>query len=92
MQLWYTIYNKKKGGFMKTFAILLIRGYQRFISPSLGNNCRFYPSCSEYTKEAIERFGVIRGSRLGLNRIGRCSPENPVVGYDPVPDIYPIKK
>lgn len=77
---------------MKKLVNFFITLYQKFISPSLGSNCRFYPSCSEYTKEAINRFGVIKGSRLGLKRIGRCSPENPDVGYDPVPDTYPTKK
>jgi putative membrane protein insertion efficiency factor len=64
---------------------VLIRGYQLIISPLLGNNCRFYPSCSSYTLEAIERFGVLRGGWLGLKRIGRCHPWNPG-GIDPVPE------
>ena len=63
----------------------LIRGYQLIISPLLGNNCRFYPSCSSYTLEAIDRFGVLRGGWLGLKRIGRCHPWNPG-GIDPVPE------
>lgn len=77
---------------MKFLILKSIDFYQKFISPSLGANCRFYPSCSEYTKQSIERFGIIRGVRLGLNRINRCSPENPHFGVDPVPDTYPFKK
>lgn len=77
---------------MKFIILQLIIFYQRFISPSLGSNCRFYPSCSEYTKQAIEQFGVVRGLRLGINRIHRCSPENPHTGYDPVPLISSCTK
>ncbi len=52
----------------------LIKIYQRFISPSLGNNCRFYPSCSEYTLQAIEKYGLMAGVFRGLRRIFRCHP------------------
>ena len=69
---------------MKLIALGLIRFYQRFISPALLPSCRFTPSCSHYTYEAIERYGVIRGGWLGLKRISRCHPWNPG-GYDPVP-------
>lgn len=62
----------------------LIRFYQRFISPGMGSNCRFYPSCSQYTYEAIEKYGVVRGGWLGVRRIARCHPFNKG-GYDPVP-------
>ena len=65
-------------------AMLLIRGYQRVISPALPPSCRFYPSCSQYTLEALERHGVLRGSWLGARRIMRCHPFNPG-GFDPVP-------
>lgn len=69
---------------MKQVVIALIRGYQRFISPLLASNCRFQPTCSHYTLEAVERYGVLKGLWLGAKRIGRCHPFNPG-GYDPVP-------
>lgn len=65
-------------------AALLIRGYQRFISPVLPASCRFYPSCSQYTLEAVTRYGLIRGGWLGLRRLVRCHPFNPG-GHDPLP-------
>ncbi|ALO36489.1 membrane protein insertion efficiency factor YidD [Colwellia sp. MT41] len=61
-----------------------IKGYQRFISPLLGSNCRFQPSCSSYATEAINRFGVIKGGWLASKRILRCHPLNEG-GDDPVP-------
>jgi putative membrane protein insertion efficiency factor len=64
---------------------LLIRGYSLLISPLLGNNCRYYPTCSAYTEEAIERFGVLRGLWMGLKRISRCHPFHEG-GVDPVPE------
>jgi putative membrane protein insertion efficiency factor len=73
---------------MLTFRQILlwmIRGYQLVLSPWLGSNCRFYPSCSCYTHTAIERYGALRGSWLGLCRLLRCHPFNEG-GYDPVPD------
>lgn len=69
---------------MKWLALGLIRFYKRFISPLLPSSCRFYPTCSQYTYEAIETYGVIRGTWLGIRRISRCHPFNPG-GYDPVP-------
>jgi putative membrane protein insertion efficiency factor len=75
---------------VKKPAILLLRGYKLLISPLLGQRCRFHPSCSVYAMEAIERFGVVRGSWLGAKRIGRCHPFHPG-GLDPVPDTWPDK-
>jgi hypothetical protein len=69
---------------MRSVAVFLIRLYQWTVSPLLGPRCRFYPSCSHYALEAIERFGVIRGVALGLWRLLRCNPWN-LGGYDPVP-------
>ena len=76
---------------VKKPVILLLRGYKLVISPLLGQRCRFYPSCSEYTMQAIDRFGVIRGGWLGARRIGRCHPLHPG-GMDPVPDTWPEKR
>ena len=69
---------------MRIIALALIRFYQMFISPLIGNNCRFYPTCSSYTYQAIEKYGVIKGSWMGLQRILRCNPWNKG-GFDPVP-------
>lgn len=71
---------------MRSILIILIRGYQYLISPLLGNHCRFEPSCSEYARQAIGRFGVSRGCWLALRRILRCHPLHPG-GYDPVPSV-----
>lgn len=68
---------------MKTLALGSIRVYQVTLSRVLGSNCRFYPSCSQYAYEAIERYGLGRGSWLALCRLGRCHPFHPG-GYDPV--------
>lgn len=64
--------------------ILLLRVYRFFLSPWLGNNCRFFPSCSNYAEEAIRRHGFWRGSLLTLRRLGKCHPWHPG-GHDPVP-------
>ncbi len=73
-----------KSGIVKQVILALIRFYKRNLSPALPPSCRFTPTCSEYTYEAIERYGVLRGGWLGLRRISRCHPWNPG-GYDPVP-------
>jgi putative membrane protein insertion efficiency factor len=70
---------------VKALALLLLRGYKRFISPLLGQHCRFHPTCSVYTMQAIERFGVLRGGWMGARRIGRCHPFHPG-GIDEVPE------
>jgi hypothetical protein len=62
----------------------LIRVYQRFVSPALPAACRFHPTCSQYTLEAVSRYGVIKGGWLGLRRVVRCHPFHPG-GFDPVP-------
>lgn len=69
---------------MTKLALLLIRFYQRFISPGLPAACRFYPSCSQYGYEAIARYGIIKGGVLTVRRLLRCHPFHPG-GYDPVP-------
>jgi uncharacterized protein len=68
----------------RRLAMLLIRAYQRIVSPVLPPACRFSPSCSQYTLEAIERHGILRGGWLGARRLVRCHPFNPG-GFDPVP-------
>ena len=73
---------------MRAVLIALIRGYQWFLSPLLGNHCRFYPSCSEYAREAIERHGAVRGVWLAIRRVARCHPWHPG-GVDPVPEPSP---
>lgn len=69
---------------MKHIFILFIKGYQRFLSPLLGSRCCYYPSCSQYTREAIEEYGAIKGLWLGIKRISRCHPLAEG-GFDPVP-------
>jgi len=70
---------------IRRFFILLIKGYSYLISPFMGNNCRYTPTCSAYTQEAVEKHGVIKGLWLGVKRISRCHPWHEG-GYDPVPD------
>jgi len=69
---------------MKRALVLSIRGYQLWISPLLPAACRYYPTCSAYAIEAIEKHGALSGSWLALRRIARCHPFRPG-GYDPVP-------
>ncbi|HRP86075.1 MAG TPA: membrane protein insertion efficiency factor YidD [Gammaproteobacteria bacterium] len=74
---------------MRSIAIFLIRGYQLLLSPWLGNNCRYQPTCSQYAIEAVQAHGVVRGLWLASRRIGRCHPWGGH-GHDPVPPRRPI--
>lgn len=70
---------------LKKLFIILIRFYQKFISPLTPPTCRFYPTCSHYGIEAIQRFGALKGSWLTMKRIVKCQPFHPG-GFDPVPE------
>lgn len=70
---------------LKYLALKLLRAYQLLVSPMLGQNCRFSPSCSNYSMQAIERFGFFKGSWLTLRRLLRCHPFHPG-GHDPIPE------
>lgn len=76
---------------MKSLALMFIRFYQRYLSAAFPSSCRYDPTCSHYTYEAIEKHGVIKGGWLGLARIARCHPLGPS-GYDPVPPVKPRQK
>ena len=69
---------------MSKLLLGLIKAYRYCISPLLGPNCRFFPSCSDYAAEAIDKYGAGHGSRLALKRVASCHPWHPG-GYDPVP-------
>jgi uncharacterized protein len=69
---------------MKRVLLLLISGYRMLVSPLLGANCRFYPTCSSYAAEAIDTHGALRGAWLALRRISKCHPWH-AGGVDPVP-------
>ena len=68
---------------MKSLLIMFIRFYQMFISPYLGANCRFYPTCSAYAIDVLQKYGVLKGSFLAMKRLLRCQPFCKG-GYDPV--------
>ena len=67
-------------------ALFALRFYKAYLSLLFAGNCRFHPTCSQYTYEAIERFGVPRGVWLGMKRLARCHPFSRRFGYDPIPD------
>jgi putative membrane protein insertion efficiency factor len=69
---------------MAKVLLALVAAYRYLLSPMLGRNCRFFPSCSEYAMEALERHGALRGTWLTVRRVARCHPWHPG-GYDPVP-------
>ena len=79
--------DRERPGLAATLAAKIVRGYQLLVSPVLGPRCRFHPTCSEYTREALGRFGLLRGGWLSIRRIVRCQPfcEG---GYDPVPKRF----
>lgn len=76
---------------IKQILVLLVRGYQRFISPLFPPSCRYYPTCSTYMIGALKKHGALLGLVMGLARIIRC---NPFVrgGVDPVPDFFTIRR
>jgi uncharacterized protein len=75
--------NQPPSHWARVAVLLPIRGYQKLISPMLGQHCKYYPSCSEYAVQAIRRFGILRGLVLAGWRLLRCNPWSRG-GYDPV--------
>ncbi|MBW2036654.1 MAG: membrane protein insertion efficiency factor YidD [Deltaproteobacteria bacterium] len=69
---------------MRVILLTLIRAYQYILSPLFPPACRFYPTCSEYTYQAVQRYGALKGSWMAVKRILRCHPFHPG-GFDPVP-------
>lgn len=80
----YSQRTRIKQALLDRLMIGAIRFYQLAISPALPPSCRFYPTCSEYTLQAIAKYGALKGLWLGVRRIARCHPFHPG-GYDPVP-------
>jgi len=70
----------------KRILTMLVRAYQLIVSPLLGDNCRFQPTCSHYMIGAIDRFGAVKGTWLGLRRLSRCHPWHEG-GLDPIPEL-----
>lgn len=68
---------------MRKAIVAAIGAYRAFLSPMLGSNCRFHPTCSAYAAQAIEDLGILRGGWMAIRRVARCHPYNPG-GYDPV--------
>ncbi|NOX33356.1 MAG: membrane protein insertion efficiency factor YidD [Deltaproteobacteria bacterium] len=69
---------------MKRLLLIVIKFYQYFISPLTGQNCRYYPTCSAYALEAVEKYGSLKGTALAVRRVLRCHPFH-AGGFDPVP-------
>ncbi len=76
---------------MRRLVVGFIKLYQLLLSPILGQNCRFQPTCSHYASQAIDRFGVIKGGYLSLRRLIKCHPFHEG-GYDPVPELTEDQK
>ncbi len=76
--------SSKSPSFLTKALLKIIAVYRYILSPLLGSNCRYYPSCSAFTQEAIIKHGAIKGGWIGLKRLLRCHPFHPG-GYDPVP-------
>ncbi len=74
---------------LKLIIITLIKGYQKIISPHRPGCCRFYPTCSEYSIQAITKFGVFKGTVLSITRLLRCNPLGGY-GYDPIPEQFSL--
>ena len=75
--------KKRASQVLEGFAVGLIRFYQKHISPMHGPTCRFRPTCSEYTVQALRKYGLVKGLWLGIKRVSRCHPFHPG-GYDPL--------
>jgi uncharacterized protein len=73
-----------------TTALFALRFYKAYLSMLFAGSCRFEPTCSQYSYDAIERFGVARGSWLTLKRLARCQPFSRRFGYDPVPEDWSV--
>ena len=76
---------------LKNIFLGILTAYQAILRAFLGPSCRFSPTCSEYAREAVERYGVWRGGWLGMKRLSRCHPWSGKSGYDPVPVSLPSK-
>ena len=69
---------------MRSVVLLLLNFYHQAVSPYLLSTCRYTPTCSQYSREALERYGIVKGFWLGLKRLARCHPLGGR-GYDPIP-------
>ena len=76
---------------MTRFVLFVLAAYKRLLSPLLGARCRFHPSCSDYARVAVARFGTLRGGLLSMWRIARCQPLCRG-GFDPVPETFTMRR